>query len=285
MTIAVIGLGGMGAGIALSLLRAGFQVAVYNRTASRAEPLREAGARAVRSPAEAVAGARCVLLSLADEAAVEEVVFGQLVGQDALRAGQMVLDTSTVSPEYARAAATRLHEAGLRRVEACVVGNPAMAASGQLRVFAAGDQADVDDVADVFAAIGQEVRYLGPTGQASSVKLALNLLLGIQTLGLAEAVRFAETAGLDRSLFLDVVESSGWRSPVLSFRAGFMRRRGYQPAAFRAELMRKDLVLAAREAAAHDTDLPLLRLAAQRYETVIGAGHGSDDAAVVAELH
>ena len=159
-----------------------------------------------------------------------------------------------------------------------------MAASGQLRVFAAGDKPDVDTVADVLDAIGQDVRYLGATGRASSLKLAFNLLLGVQTLGLAEAVEFAETAGLDRELLLNALESSGWRSPVLSFRADFMRRRTYQPAGFRSALMYKDLNLAAREAAARQVDLPLVRCAADRYESVISVGRGDDDAAVVVDV-
>jgi 3-hydroxyisobutyrate dehydrogenase len=280
--VAVIGLGGMGSGMAQSLLRAGFAVTVHNRTAAKAEPLEQAGAAVAASAAGAAAGASFVLLSLADEAAVEDVLFGQL--SPVLRPGQTVIDTSTVSPEFARAAATRVAAAGARRVEACVIGNPPMAAAGKLRVFAAGDEADVDAAAGVLGAIGQDLRYLGVTGRASSLKLAFNLLLGVQTLGLAEAVEFAETAGLDRDLLLDAIEASGWRSPVLSFRAMFMRRRAYQPAGFRAALMYKDLNLAAREAAARQVDLPLVRCAADRYEAVISAGRGDDDAAAVVDV-
>ncbi len=281
--IAVIGLGGMGSGMAHALLRAGFPVTVYNRTESKAAPLARAGASIAPSAEAAATGASVVLLSLADETAVEDVLFGSLSG--ILRAGQTVIDTSTVSPEFARAAAGRLAAIGPHRVEACVIGNPQMAAAGQLRVFAAGDKPDVDEVADVLAAIGQDLRYLGTTGRASSLKLAFNLLLGVQTLGLAEAVEFAETAGLDRELLLNALESSGWRSPVLSFRADFMRRRTYQPAGFRSALMYKDLNLAAREAAARQVDLPLVRCAADRYESVISVGRGDDDAAVVVDVH
>src|SRR6266516_1509736 len=278
--IAVIGLGGMGSGMAHALVRAGFPVTVYNRTEAKAAPLAQAGASI--APAAAAANASVVLLSLADETAVQDVLFGRLGG--ILRVGQTVIDTSTVSPEFARAAAERLAALGPRRVEACAIGNPQMAASRQLRVFAAGDKPDVDTVADVLDAIGQDVRYLGATGRASSLKLAFNLLLGVQTLGLAEAVEFAETAGLDRELLLNALEASGWRSQVLSFRADFMRRRTYQPAGFRSALMYKDLNLAAREAAARQVDLPLVRCAADRYESVISVGRGDDDAAVVVDV-
>lgn len=282
-TIAVIGLGAMGAGLARALLRAGFSVTAYNRTPAKAAPLREAGASVAGSPAAAAADARCVVLSLADEFAVEDVVFGQLA--KALRHGQTVIDTTTVSPRFARAAAERIARLGAHRVEACLIGNPQMAADGQVRIFAAGERTDVDGVADVLAAIGQQLNYLGATGRASSLKLALNLLLGIQTLGLAEALRSAEAAGLDREQFLDTIESGGWRSPVLSFRAAYMRRRSYQPAGFRAALMHKDLMLAVREAASQHVDLVMAELAADRYETMIRLGHGDDDAAAVADVH
>lgn len=280
--IAVIGLGGMGSGMASALLRAGHPVTVFNRTRSKAEPLAEAGATVADSAAKAVLDAGVVILSLADESAVEEVLFGQLLEQ--LRPHQRVIDTSTVSPAFARAASERLAARDLRRVEACVVGNPHMAASGQLRVFTAGDQADVDAVREVLDAISQAVIHLGASGRASSLKLAFNLLLGIQIAGLAEAVVFAEAEGLDRTLLLDALDASGWRSPVLSFRGRYMRERDYQQAGFRAALMYKDLALAQAEAAAHGIRLPVTECAATRYEAAISAGRGDEDAAVVVDV-
>lgn len=279
--LAFIGLGGMGAGMALRLLGSGFPVVVHNRTASRTEPVAAAGAVTAGSPSAAVAGVEVVLLSLADEAAVEEVLFGQVV--PALPAGTLVVDTSTVSPGYARAAARRLAERGLRRVEACVIGNPQMARAGELRVLAAGAEEDVDAVQPVLDALGQQVRYLGPPGAAATMKLAFNLLLGAQTVALAEAVGFGVSAGLDRDLLLTAIANSGFSSPVLSFRAEFMQRRTYQPPAFRTSLMHKDLRLALDEADAAGVRLPVARSAADRFADLIATGHGDDDAAAVIE--
>jgi 3-hydroxyisobutyrate dehydrogenase len=109
-------------------------------------------------------------------------------------------------------------------------------------------------------------------------------LLGIQTAGLAEAVAFAEGAGVDRELLLTALDNSGWRSPVLSFRSEFMRKRSYEPAGFRATLMHKDLQLADEEARSFSVDLPLVEAAAQRFAEAIEAGRGDEDAAVVVEL-
>ncbi|KNB49926.1 NAD(P)-dependent oxidoreductase [Streptomyces caatingaensis] len=280
--IAVLGAGAMGAGMARALLAAGFAVTVWNRTAERAAPLAREGAALAASPAEALADAEAAVFSLADEAAVERVVAEGLGGRPGR--GLTVVDTSTVSPSFARAVTARLAALGARRVEACVIGNPAMAAAGELRVLAAGERAGADAVSDVLDALGRDVRFVGGPGDAAVLKLALNLLLGVQTAGLAEAVAFVEAMGMDRERLLDAFEDSGWRSPVLAFRAGFMRRRAYRPAAFRASLMHKDLALAGREAGERGVGLPVTGRAADRFAAVVDGGRGDDDAAAVVEL-
>lgn len=281
-SVAVLGLGGMGGGMARALLRAGLTVTVFNRSAEKAEPLVREGAVLAPSAADAGAGAGLLVLSLADESAVDELLFGEVVAR--LAPGTVIVDTTTVSPSYARAAAARLAESGVERLEACVVGNPDMAASGQLRVFVSGKKSTMRTAEPVLSALAQEVRFLGDAGLASTLKLALNLLLGIQTAGLAEAADFAEASGLGRELLLDVVLNSGWRSPVLAFRAEFMRRRTYQPAGFRTSLMHKDLDLAMRQAEDYRVALPLVRQAARRFETAIERGRGAEDAAAVMEV-
>nr|CAM34368.1 putative dehydrogenase [Streptomyces tendae] len=280
--VAVIGLGGMGSGMALALLRAGFQVTVFNRSPQKAEQAARAGAAVAPSAGAAGAAARVVLLSLADEPAVDEVLFGEVVWQ--LQPGTVLVDTTTVSPSFARNTAVRLAASGVERLEACVMGNPEMAESGRLRIFTSGSHSAVDAAGDVLSALGQEVRHLGDAGRASALKLALNLLLGIQTAGLAEAVAFAEAAGLGRDLLLEVLLGSGWRSPVLGFRAEFMRRRTYTPAAFRTRLMHKDLELALDQATAYQLPLPLVHRAQERFAGAIDAGRGDEDAAVVVEV-
>jgi 3-hydroxyisobutyrate dehydrogenase len=277
--VSVVGLGGMGSGLAHALVAKGFPVTVFNRTAAKAAPLAQAGATVVDSAAAAAKDAEVVLLSLSDEKAVEEVLFGEMA--PVLAPGTTVVDTSTVSVAYAQEAAKRLDDLGLKRVESCVIGNPMMAKAGQLRVFAAGRQSDVDQVSDVLEAFTQEVRYLGPPGHATTLKLAFNLLLGLQTAALAETVQFAEAVGLDRVMLLDALDNSGWRSPILSFRGQFMKTGGYTPAAFRTVLMHKDIRLA-REAV--DVPLPLTEQVRRHYEAAIAAGRGDEDAAVLADV-
>jgi 3-hydroxyisobutyrate dehydrogenase-like beta-hydroxyacid dehydrogenase len=279
--LAFIGLGNMGGGMARRLLDTGHALTVYNRTASKAAPLVEAGARLADAPERAAAGHDVVLLSLSDEKAVEEVLFGRVV--PVLRPGAVVVDTSTVSPGYARQAADRLAAAGLRRVEACVVGNPLQARKGELRVYVAGDPADLYQARPVLEAIGSEVVHVGAPGTAASLKLILNLLLGAQVASLSEAVAYGTAAGLDREQLISVVSASGFSSMVMRFRADLMLKQAYEPAFFRSQLMEKDIRLALEAAAQHGTAMPVLAEVRERFAAVVAAGDGDKDASVLVE--
>jgi 3-hydroxyisobutyrate dehydrogenase-like beta-hydroxyacid dehydrogenase len=279
--LAFIGLGNMGAGMAGRLLDSGFPVAVFNRTAAKAAPLVESGAEPAATAAEAATGADVVLLSLSDESAVEQVVFGDVV--PALKPGVVVIDTSTVSPGYARQAAQRLAAAGTPRVEACVVGNPLQARQGESRIFCAGRPEDVEAVRPILQALGSQVSHVGEAGAAATVKLVFNLVLGAQIATLAEAVNYGVGAGLDREMLLSAIAGSGFSSVVMRFRAELMKQRRYQPPFFRASLMDKDLRLALESAVEIGLTLPVLESVRERFAAVVRAGDGDLDAAVVAE--
>ncbi|MFE1753260.1 NAD(P)-dependent oxidoreductase [Streptomyces anandii] len=279
--LAFIGLGNMGAGMARRLLDTGHTLTVHNRTASKAAPLVQAGARLADAPERAAAGHQLVLLSLSDDKAVDEVLFGRVV--PVLQPGAVIVDTSTVSPGYARTAAERLAARGLRRVEACVVGNPLQARKGELRVFVSGDPADLYEVRPVLEAIGSEVVHVGAPGTAASVKLILNLLLGAQVASLAEAVAYGTAAGLDRDQLIGVISGSGFSSVVMRFRAELMLKHSYEPAFFRAELMEKDIRLALEAAAGFGTSMPVLDTVRERFAAVVAAGDGDKDASVLVE--
>ncbi|MGK5641162.1 NAD(P)-dependent oxidoreductase [Streptomyces sp. URMC 126] len=279
--LAFIGLGAMGGGMAHRLLASGYGLTVFNRTAGKAEPLVRAGARAAESPEAAAAGHRVVLLSLSDEQAVEEVLFGRVV--PVLEPGALVVDTSTVSPAFAREAAGRLAGEGLRRVEACVVGNPPQARQGGLRVFVSGDEADLAEVRPVLDALGSQVLHLGAPGTASSLKVVLNLLLGAQVASMAEAVSYGVAAGLDRDRIISTVAESGFSSMVMRFRADLMLRGSYEPAFFRTDLMEKDIGIATRAARELGLDLPVLDTVRERFASVVAAGDGAKDASVIVD--
>lgn len=279
--LAFIGLGNMGAGMARRLLDTGHRLTVHNRTASKAAPLVAAGATLADAPERAAAGHHLVLLSLSDDKAVDEVLFGRVV--PVLQPGAVIVDTSTVSPGYARTAAERLAAKGLRRVEACVVGNPLQARKGELRVYTAGDPADLYEARPVLEALGTEVVHVGAPGSAASLKLILNLLLGAQVAALAEAVAYGTAAGLDRDQLISVVSASGFSSMVMRFRADLMLKQSYEPAFFRSALMEKDIRIALEAAAGYGTAMPVLNLVRERFAAVVAAGDGDKDASVLVE--
>ncbi|MCM2423346.1 MULTISPECIES: NAD(P)-dependent oxidoreductase [unclassified Streptomyces] len=276
-----IGLGNMGRGMAHTLLKAGYALTVYNRTAQKAEALVAQGAWNAPTPQEAAAGQRVVLLSLSDEHAVEQILFDQVA--PVLDRGSIVIDTSTVSPRYARDSAERLAELGLRRVEACVVGNPFQAHKGELRVFVSGAEEDIAEVRDVLDVISSEVIMAGDPGMASTIKLIFNLLLGAQIAALAEGVSYGVAAGLDRDLLIQSIAGSGFSSMVMRFRAELMLKGNYEPAFFRASLMEKDLRLANKAAQEAGILLPVLDMVRARFAEVIEAGDGDKDAAILIE--
>ncbi|MFM9368691.1 NAD(P)-dependent oxidoreductase [Streptomyces sp. Da 82-17] len=279
--LAFIGLGAMGGGMAARLQEQGYALTVYNRTAAKADRLVEAGALRADAPEEAARGHRVVALSLSDERAVEEVLFDRVV--PVLAPGSYIVDTSTVSPGYARTAAARLADAGLHRVETCVVGNPLQARKGELRVFTAGEEADLAEVRPVHEALGSEIVHLGAPGTAAAMKLILNLLLGAQVAALAEGLSYGVAAGLDRDRLLTSVTESGFSSMVLRFRADLMRRQTYEPAFFRSELMEKDIRIALEAAAGQGAAMPVLDAVRERFAAVVAAGDGDKDASVLVE--
>lgn len=246
--IGVIGLGVMGGGMASRLLDQGHRIVVHNRTPARAEPFAARGAKVADSAAALAADVDVVLLSLAGEAPVEE----QLFAPDGVLAGLpehgVVMDTSTVSPEFARSVADRVAARGCTMLDACIIGNGQHARDGELRFMVGGDRAAYDRLTAVLDPLSKEVRHLGGHGLGATAKVMLNVLMGVEMQVLAESVVLAQRSGIDRELALDMISASGFSSPVMRYKAGVMRRDDYTAPQFRLDLMRKDLRLATEQA-------------------------------------
>lgn len=281
LPVAFVGLGAMGSGIAARLLSAGFPVTVANRTAGKADELVRAGAAEAATPAKAAHEAKIVMLSLSDEHAVEDVLFGADGVLAGAEAGTIVVDTSTVSPAGSRMLTERLRERSVSRVEACVVGNPLQAREGELRVFAAGSGEEIARVRPLLDVIGKQVLELGGTGAGAVLKIVFNTLLGTQLSTLAEALGVATAAGLDPGLVLGAIAGSGFSSQVLSFRIQLLRQGKLEPAAFKSALMAKDLRLAKELAAEAGLSMSTVDAAAAAFDAVVAAGLGDRDAAAV----
>jgi 3-hydroxyisobutyrate dehydrogenase len=255
LKIGFIGLGGMGAGMASRLAESGFEIAVYNRTREKAAPIAELGARVADSPADAAAGADVVMLSLADQTVVEKMLGGEDGVFGSLRQGGLIVDLSTVPPDFARDLAQRAAAAGYRALDACVYGAPMHARSGELRVMVGGAEEDFTTIGPILETIGKDVTYLGDSGMGATMKIVLNMLMGVQMPALAEAIVFGERAGLPREKILKMIAGSGYSSPVMTFRCGIIGRRDFDKAIFKLGLMRKDMVLVLDES--HRLGVPM----------------------------
>jgi 3-hydroxyisobutyrate dehydrogenase len=241
--IAFIGLGNMGAGMAERLTESGYQVAVYNRTREKSEGAEKLGARVADSPADAARDSDVVMLSLANQDVVRSMLYGDDGVFGSLHEGGYVVDMSTVPPDFCVETASKAAEAGYKALEACVYGAPFHARSGELRVMVGGDQEDFEALEPILQTVGKQVTLMGPNGMGATMKIVLNMLMGIQMPALAEAVVFGERAGLKREQILEAINGTGYSSPVMNLRCPMMAERRFMPPLFRLNLMRKDMML------------------------------------------
>jgi 3-hydroxyisobutyrate dehydrogenase len=276
-TIGIVGLGTMGAAMAGRLARSGATLRLYNRNADRARSLAAGGAAVAASPAEASDAADLVLISVADDASLSAVVAGPAgVARAAIPPG-LVLNTSTVAPGTVRSLA-----ADVPLLDAGVLGNGEHARDGLLRWYVGGDAALLDRARPVLDALGRQIVHVGPLGSGMTLKLAMNLLMGLEMQALAEVIAWGVAGGLDRLLVLDTVLNSGLATPVMQFKARRMIGESYEEPDFRLRLMAKDLALAQQEAAAAGAGLPMTAAAAGAHDRAVRDGAGDADCAVIA---
>lgn len=242
-SIAVVGLGTMGSGMARRLLGGGFAVTVYNRTASRADALKEAGANVAQTPREAAVGADVVIAMLSDDAASQSAWLGDNGALAGARPGAVLIESSTLSVSWVKELAAAAEALGCHLLDAPVTGSKPQAANGELLFLVGGDGAVLDSVRDVLAPMSRGVLHLGQTGSGSLMKLVNNFLCGVQAASLAEAMAMIEGSGLDRAQALEVLANGAPGSPLLRTLGARMAARDYKTN-FAVDLMAKDLTYA-----------------------------------------
>ncbi|RKH36826.1 NAD(P)-dependent oxidoreductase [Corallococcus sicarius] len=278
MKVGFIGMGNMGAPMAKNLLGAGHDVAVWNRTASKAQPLQAQGARVVKTPGEAARDAEVVVSMLADDSAVEAAVLGPdgIVG--ALPKGAVHVSSSTISVALSERMTKAHADAGQGYVSAPVFGRPEAAAGKQLWVVTAGPKADVDRVRPLLTALGRGLTELGETASAANVvKLSGNFLIASMMEALSEAFALTEKSGVERAAFLDVFKSVFARAPIFENYAGAIAKGQYTPAGFALRLGLKDVTLALEAGRHAEVPLPLASLLRDHFLTGVAQGRGDED--------
>jgi 2-hydroxy-3-oxopropionate reductase len=272
--IAFLGTGLMGAPMTRRLLAAGFPVTVWNRDASKAEPLAAAGARLAKSPADAVDGADVVFTMLSDGPAVEDVLFAKGAAE-AMKTGAVVVDSSSIAPPIARDHATRLAERGIAHVDAPVSGGVVGAEAGTLAIMAGGDAGIIENLAEVFAPLGR-VTHVGPSGAGQICKLANQQIVAITIGAVAEAMMLVEAGGASREKFREAIRGGFAESRILELHGQRMVERRFQPGGL-SRLQLKDLNAVAAMAETYDLDLPLTADVRQAFEAFVAEGNGDLD--------
>ena len=284
MQASVIGLGQMGSGIAKSLLRSGHQLSVYNRTPHRAEALRSVGAVPVATIAEACQ-AGIVLTMLADDAALESIVFADGGILSALPKNAVHISLSTVSVALSNRLAAAHAQAGQQFLSAPVFGRPEAAEGAKLAVVAAGNAAAFERCKPLFESMGPKLWYVGEKPSlANTVKLSGNFLIATVLESLAEALTFARKSGVDPAALLDFLTATLFNAPVYKTYGGLIVEGKHEPAGLAAHLGLKDIRLVLQAAEAASVPLPIASVLRDRFVTAIARGNAEKDWSILGRI-
>lgn len=273
--IGFVGLGIMGHAMALNLIDAGFDVVVWNRTASKADDLVAAGAASVHSPAEVASRCDVVMVCVSDTPDVEAVVFGAAGIAETLRPGGLVIDHSTISPDATKRFAEKIVELGGHWLDAPISGGSEGAANGTLSIMIGGETTQVDRATPYLTAIGTTITHVGSTGAGQLVKAVNQILVVGNQLAVSEALLLAEAGGLDLRATLAAIEGGAAGSWMLSNRGPQMIERDWRPG-FTIDLQQKDLRLVLEAADGLGVPIPGTSLIFQLYRGLQERGLGSD---------
>jgi 3-hydroxyisobutyrate dehydrogenase len=282
-TVAFLGLGTMGSGMANRLLSAGFPLTVYNRNAEKAKPLVAAGAKLAATPRTAATGADLVLTMVADDAAARSVWLSENGALAGAKRGAVLLECSTVSPDWIAELAAAAAKSGHVLLDAPVTGTKPHAAAGELTFLVGGDAAALEKARPALAVMSKSILHLGPNGSGALLKLVNNFLCGVQAVSFAEALAFIENAGLDRAQALEFLLQGTPGSPLVKTMAARMTARDYTPN-FAMRLMAKDLAYSVAAGKKLSVNLATVATAHAALQQAIAAGLGDQDFSAVVEM-
>lgn len=280
MNVGIMGTGRMGAAVATRLLGLGVPVVVWNRTAAKAQPLVQAGARLAATPAELARVSDVVVSFLTDAAAIDAAYDGP-DGALAAGAGKLFIEMSTVRPETEVALAAKARARGAALVDCPVGGTVGPAKEGKLFGFVGGEAADVERARPVLEKLCRRIEHVGPVGAGARMKLAINLPLLVYWQALAEALTLCEPLGIAPERLIDILSDTSGAPAMLKGRgatiAATLNGKETSPVTVDIVTMRKDLATMVEEARALGRVLPVTARALDCFDEAIEAGWGSRD--------
>jgi len=273
--IGFIGLGIMGQGMAANLLKAGFELTVWNRTITRMENLVAQGAHAGASPADVAARSDVVVICVSDTPDVQGVILGEHGVVHGARPGALVIDCSTISPQATRALAAALIEKGVFMLDAPVSGGSEGAAKGTLSIMVGGDGDQFERALPIFQAMGKTITHVGGHGAGQTVKLVNQVLVVGNAIAMCEALMFAQAGGVDLQKTYNAISQGAAGSWMFTNRAPQIMARDWRPG-FTIDLQQKDLRLVLEAADELGVPIPVTSLVFQLYRTLQAQGAGSE---------
>ena len=247
--VGFIGLGIMGLPMTRNLLKAGFEVVAWNRSAARVDAAVEAGAQRGASPADVASRADVTIVCVTASADVEAVVLGAGGAIEGAKAGSVLIDMSSISPDVTRTIATLLREHGVDMLDAPVSGGEGGAVAGTLSIMVGGEAATLERVRPVFEAMGSRITHCGPTGAGQTVKLCNQIAVCVNNLAMAEALVFCQKSGVDPATMLEAISAGAAGSWQITNLGPRIVARDFAPG-FKVALQQKDLRIALEAAEA-----------------------------------
>ena len=281
--VGFVGLGMMGNPMSKNLLKAGFDLIVWNRTASKMKEIVAQGARAGNSPKDVAQKSQVVITMLTGSSEVEQVVLGKNGVIEGLTAGSVLIDMSTISPAVSKAVALQVSGKGFAMLDAPVSGSVGVAAAAALTIQVGGDPKVFEAHRDALAAMGKNIFHVGNNGMGCYLKLVGNAIMGANMAVLAEALCLGAKAGIAADVMIDVLKNTGGASTVMERRSPNVLKGDYK-AQFMLKLLFKDLGLALDSAGADAVPMPIVGLIRQIYAQAMADGRGEQDFSAVAAL-
>jgi 3-hydroxyisobutyrate dehydrogenase len=279
-SVAILGLGIMGSGMANRLLSANFSLAVYNRNQEKSVPFAGAGAFVADTPRQAASRSQIILSMVADDAASRDVWMGEEGALNGAAAGSVLIESSTLSGNWIQELAARAAERGCQFLDAPVTGTKPHAASGELLFLVGGSAEAIEAARPVFSVLGRDAVHLGPTGSGALMKLINNFLCGVQAASFAEGVSMIDAGGLDRAKAMSILTGGAPASGIVKRVAERVASHDFTPN-FALRWMAKDLTYALQDAASRGVALSTATAALAVFQRAIAEGHGDEDFSAV----
>jgi 3-hydroxyisobutyrate dehydrogenase-like beta-hydroxyacid dehydrogenase len=278
--IGFIGTGLMGQPMARRLLKGGYALTVWTRTAEKAKPLLETGASWADSPKAVAQASDVVIAMVTDSRASEEVICGKNGVLDGVHPGLILIDMGSIAPEVSRSIAIRAGDKGIPMLDAPVTGNPKVASEGKLGIMVGGPKEIFDACLPIFEKMGIKIVYVGENGAGTTLKLINNLILGIAIEAVAEAFVLARKVGIDPQRVIEITSVGGARTGAMETRGPRMARHEFSPH-FTTDNMYKDLSSVMKLAEEVGVSLPATSISMEMLRAAKSQGKGGLDSGVV----